>query len=175
VIGFVTRMVLLVLVAAVCATGHYVLATRAPDQATHFVPPTTQSAVANPEVADKASVSMEEFQRLVLEGRTTIIDARSPEEFAEGHVPGAKNFYVEAVESDVTLITSQFDPMTDIVLYCAGSACEDSGRLFDILTKLLEFPNVRLFRGGMEAWRAAKLPIEKGPSQRGPSSRGPSR
>jgi rhodanese-related sulfurtransferase len=108
---------------------------------------------------------MEEFQRVVVGKQAIIIDAREPSEYAEGHVPGARNFYVNAVENDVSIITSQIDPMADIVVYCEGNTCEDSSRLFDILTHLLGFKNVRLFRGGITGWEAAKLPIEKSRGQ----------
>ena len=161
------RMGVLLSVPAVCAVIHYVVATRLPHRATHFVVPATQSAVANPDLANKASISMDDLQRLVAGGlqEVILIDARHPALFAEGHVPGAKNFHVDAVENDVSIIVNQIDQMTDVVLYCATKACHDSARLFDILTQLLEYPNVRLFRGGIDAWTAAKLPIEKGPSR----------
>jgi rhodanese-related sulfurtransferase len=149
---------------AACGTAYYLIATQTDNRATHFVAPTTQSAVTNPQIADAASISLEEFERLVAAQAAIVIDARHPDEYAEGHVFGARNFHVEAVEADVSIITLQIDLMADIVLYCAGSTCEDSGRLYDILTKLLEYPNVRLFRGGMEAWQKAGLPIEKGRS-----------
>ncbi len=156
------RLGLLLGVPAACAMVHYQVATRTPNRATHFVAPTTQSAVTNPEVAKRASISLDEMVRVVAEQRVALLDARSPEEYAQGHIEGARSFHVDAVENDVTLITSQFDVMTEIVLYCGGGSCEDSKRLFDIMTQLLEYPNVRLFHGGLEAWEKAKLPIKKG-------------
>lgn len=158
------RLGVLLLLPAVCGTVHYLIATRSGNRATHFVAPASQSAVANPEVAERADITLEEFERVVAAGTAIVIDARRPDEYAQGHVTGAGNFHVEAVETDVSLITSQIDMMADVVLYCAGKKCEDSGRLYDILTKLLGYPNVRLFRGGIEAWEEAGLPIEKGPS-----------
>ncbi len=140
-------------------------ASRTPNQATHYAPPTTQSAVTNEQVADEAGITLDEVARLAVDGGAVLIDARSPEEFAEGHIPGARNVPVRQAEKDVTLIANRFDLMTDIVLYCGSGKCEDSGRLYDIMTKLLEYPNVRLFRGGMEAWREQGYPIETGPER----------
>ena len=163
-IGWILRTAVLVLLPAACACGHYLIATWSGKRATHFIVPSSQSAVVNPSVAKRAGVSFETFQRLVVGREVIIIDARHPDEYAEGHVPGAKNFHVEAVEDDVTLLTSKIDQMADIVLYCATSECEDSGRLFDIMTQLLDYPNVRLFGGGLVTWKRARLPLEKGPS-----------
>lgn len=158
------RLCVLLLLPAICAITHYTIATRNGNRATHFVAPTSQSAVANPDVAKRADISLAEFERLVAAEAAVVIDARDPDEYVEGHIPGARNFHVEAVEADVTLVTSRIDISADIVLYCAGSKCEDSVRLYDILTELLEYPSVRLFQGGIEAWEAAKLPMNKGRS-----------
>jgi rhodanese-related sulfurtransferase len=159
------RLAVLIVTPAICAFAHYLIANRSAHVATHFVPAATQSAQASPTVADKATIALEDFERIVAGRSATIIDAREPNEFATGHVPGARNFYVNAVEADVSILTSQIDPMTEVVLYCEGSTCEDSSRLFDIMTQLLGYANVRLFRGGMIAWEAARLPLEKGRSQ----------
>lgn len=156
------RVIVLLAVPAALGAIQYARASREPNRATHYVAPTTQSAVTNEQVAEEAGVTVGEMARLVAAGESVVIDARSAEEFAEGHIPGARNVYVRGVEQDVTLITNRFDIMTDIVLYCGSGTCEDSGRLYDIMTKLLEYPNVRLFRGGMEAWRKKGYPIETG-------------
>jgi len=160
------RLAALLLAPAVCASAHYLIANKLTRRATHFVPTPEYSAQSSRAVADKADISMDEFQRVVVARQSVIIDAREPREFEAGHIPGARNFHVNAVEADATIVTSQIDPLADIVIYCGGKECEDSSRLFDILKQLLGYPNVRLFKGGMADWEAAKLPIEKG---KGPS------
>lgn len=157
----VLRIVVLMGTPACCAAVHYLLAGGSGTRATHFVPAAERSAQTSPEVAERAGISLEEFQRVVVGRQAVIIDARDPDAYAEGHIPGARNFPVRAVENDVTLITSQIDPTADIVVYCEGQTCEDSSRLFDLLTQLLHFENVKLFRGGLAAWQAARLPIER--------------
>ncbi len=161
IISFV-RLGILLVVPAACAAAHYALANRSTRTATHFVPPATQSAVSNDAVADRASISLDDFQRVVVEQRTVIIDARHPDEYREAHIPGARNFHVEAVEKDVTILTSQIDTMTDIVVYCGSKDCSDSSRLFDIMTRLLGYMNVRLFRGSFQTWQEAGLPVRTG-------------
>ena len=98
-------MGVLLSVPAACAVIHYVVATRSPHRATHFVVPATQSAVANPDLANKASISMDDLQRLVAGGlqEVILIDARHPSLFAEGHIPGAKNIpWSKATDEDGT-------------------------------------------------------------------------
>ena len=162
----VMRLAVLLIAPGVCAATHYLIANKMTHSATHFIPAPEQSAQSSQVVANKVDISMEEFQRVVAGRQAVIIDAREPNEFEAGHIPGARNFYVNAVEADVTIVTSQIDPLADIVVYCGGKECEDSSRLFDILKQLLGYANVRLFRGGMADWEAAKLPIERG---KGPS------
>ncbi|MBN1344541.1 MAG: rhodanese-like domain-containing protein [Phycisphaerae bacterium] len=162
--GWLIRMAVLLLIPAVCGGVHYAMASRSEKSATHFVAPSTQSAVVSEEVAERAGITVEQLGQLLAAGLTVLIDARPADQYVEGHIAGARSFPVEAVEGDVSLITSQIDQMADVVVYCEGKECEDSARLYDILTQLLGYPNVRLLRGGMEAWRAAGLPLRKGAS-----------
>jgi len=47
---------------------------------------------------------------------TVIIDVRTPQEFAEGHLEGAVNIDVQSAEFDT--IVQQLDPESEYVVYC---------------------------------------------------------
>lgn len=85
-----------------------------------------------------------------------VIDVRTSEEFAEGHIPGAINIPHTAMSERVKEIeTRKAEP---IVLYCR------SGRRADLAAEeLIEagFPNIMVLNGAIESWSKNNLPIEK--------------
>jgi phage shock protein E len=85
-----------------------------------------------------------------------ILDVRTPEEFAAGHVPGAINIPYTHLPSRVSEIADAGDK--DVVLYCATGVRAERGaeRLRENgFTKLLHLD------GDMKAWEAQKRPLEK--------------
>ena len=84
-----------------------------------------------------------------------IIDVRSPEEFAAGHVKGAINIPFDQIEQHQNLLNT-LKPRT-LVVYCR------SGRRAGIFEKTLKEKGFNLLHlsGDMNAWQAAKLPTIK--------------
>ncbi|RZQ54595.1 rhodanese-like domain-containing protein [Pseudoalteromonas phenolica] len=84
-----------------------------------------------------------------------IIDVRSPEEFAAGHVKGAINIPFDQIEQHQNLLNT-LKPST-LVVYCR------SGRRAGIFEKTLTEKGFNLLHlsGDMNAWQAAKLPTVK--------------
>jgi rhodanese-related sulfurtransferase len=82
-----------------------------------------------------------------------VLDVRTPDEFASGHVPGALNIHVDALAAR----TGELDPQREVVVYCErGPRAE---RAADVLTAA-GFTDVKLLDGHMSAWRDAGLPTE---------------
>jgi rhodanese-related sulfurtransferase len=93
------------------------------------------------------------------------VDARTPDNFAEGHVAGALN--VPAVFEEVDEYRGLYDEFTElhppgaglpIVLYCNGADCEDSHTLRDKLWQSGYFEVLIMFEG-YPAWRDAGYPV----------------
>jgi rhodanese-related sulfurtransferase len=86
----------------------------------------------------------------------TILDVRSPEEYAKGHVEGAINIPLAELEGRVGDMTLG----TEIVSYCnmyhPGSSRGEQAA--DVLTRL-GF-DAKTLLGGFPAWRDAGLPVE---------------
>jgi phage shock protein E len=84
-----------------------------------------------------------------------ILDTRTSEEFAAGHVPGALNIpYTEVGER-----VAEIEPYRDrgVVVYC------EKGRRAEVAAEALEaagFEDVRLLEGHMSGWRASGHPVE---------------
>jgi rhodanese-related sulfurtransferase len=102
-----------------------------------------------------AAVSAQELIRLMNQG-ALVLDIRKPEEFAAGHVSGAKQ-----LASDKILTAG--DPFKrfkekPVVVYC------DSGSLAAAAVRQLHeqgFTQAFTLRGGFAGWRAENLPVAK--------------
>ena len=90
-----------------------------------------------------------------------ILDARSPEEFAEGHIPGAKNlpYYEFAEKASVVLKKIPFD--REIIAYCEGLECTNAEDLAFLL-KENGYVQVKVFEGGWEEWTKKGMPVKRG-------------
>lgn len=61
-------------------------------------------------------VSVDEFASVIAEPGVVIVDVRTPEEFASGHIAGAVNIPVE--NADFIDQVSQLDPAVTYAVYC---------------------------------------------------------
>jgi rhodanese-related sulfurtransferase len=83
----------------------------------------------------------------------TILDVRSPEAFAEEHVPGAVSMPHRKINSESTLTWSKGRL---IVVYCYSPACNGAAKAAVKLTAL-GFP-VKEVIGGIEYWKKEGYP-----------------
>lgn len=106
-------------------------------------------ASAAEQIAAEAVAAAISEQRL--EG--LLLDVRTPKEFAEGHVPGARNIPLHELSSSLHLLPRD-QPIT---VYCevGGRAGKAIGLLEDA-----GFNQVRELTGSMRVWRAKGLPVE---------------
>lgn len=96
------------------------------------------------------------MQRIKADRAGLILDVRSHEEFAEGHVPGAVNIPYDQLGSRLAEISSHKD--REIVLYCK------SGKRAGIAAKTLEaagFSKLLHLKGDMSAWASNGMPVKK--------------
>jgi len=85
------------------------------------------------------------------------LDVRSPELYAQGHVPGALNL----PHAKIIAGTMQRYPMNTIfVVYCAGPHCNGAQRGAIRLAKLGR--PVKLMIGGMTGWRDEGFEVQSG-------------
>ncbi|HET9475194.1 MAG TPA: rhodanese-like domain-containing protein [Steroidobacteraceae bacterium] len=85
-----------------------------------------------------------------------ILDVRTPEEFAAGHVPGARNVPHDQVASHLAELSASRDKQ--IVLYCR------SGRRSALAADALRqagFSRLLHLQGDYLAWEADRHPIER--------------
>lgn len=100
------------------------------------------------------SISRDDLLERLGAGAVTLIDVRSAEEYALGHLPGALNIPTDELEARL----SELPPGRDIVAYCRGPYCV----LSTTAAALLERKGFRVRRlaAGFPDWKAAGLDIE---------------
>jgi rhodanese-related sulfurtransferase len=103
------------------------------------------------------SLSATQVVQLMNREKAVVVDVCEPDEFAAGHVAGAKNVPLAQLESKLSGVVK--NKATPLVLVCASGM--RSGRAL-ATAKKLGFENVHSLSGGMGAWRSASLPVEKG-------------
>jgi rhodanese-related sulfurtransferase len=91
-------------------------------------------------------------------GSCVVVDCRSPDSFAKGHVPGAVNIPYRTMNEQTT---SRLSKSTPIVAYCTSVSCNASAKGALRLASL-GF-RVKEMVGGIEAWKAEGYPVATGP------------
>lgn len=86
-----------------------------------------------------------------------ILDVRTPEEFAEGHLDGA--VLIDFHEADFADRLGELDPEVPYLLYCRSG--NRSGQTTAIMSEL-GFTDVADVDGGIVAWSAAGLQLVNG-------------
>ena len=99
-------------------------------------------------------VEPQELDAMLRAGEALVVDVREPNEFVEGHIPGAVN-----------LPLSRFSPDQlpehvgrKLVLNCLGG--KRSGQALELCGLAQSAVDTHL-AGGFNAWAAARLPVER--------------
>jgi rhodanese-related sulfurtransferase len=145
----VAVIVLTILVPPVAASAESATpAPSAPAAATAAKPPAkTKRYVVNLDAA-RAAKLLEENPGVV------VLDVRTPEEFATGHLANAKNLDFKA--GDFRDKLAALDRDADYLVHCAvgGRSSQTRDQMVE-----LGFRHINHLEGGIEAWKAAGLPI----------------
>lgn len=99
-------------------------------------------------------ISREELRQRLQEGGMTLLDVRSPEEFAQGHLPGAINIPMADLEQRLAELSTD----QELVAYCRGPYCVLSQNAAALL-RAKGF-KVRRLDEGFSDWQAVGLEVE---------------
>lgn len=94
--------------------------------------------------------------QLINREKAVVIDVCEPEEFAAGHVNGAKNVPLAQLEERLPGVVK--NKALPLVLVCAKGA---RAQRAVAVAKKLGYDNAQALAGGLSAWREANLPVEK--------------
>jgi rhodanese-related sulfurtransferase len=136
--------------------------TRPPDTASvKTTPPATNSYSDIPESEDPIKVSLAQTKRFYDRGGVVILDARDPEEYAEGHISGALSAPTDSKMGDIEWLQKMSKDPRPIICYCSGGDCELSIELATELTRT-GHRRVLVFEEGFPAWQSAGYPVQEG-------------
>jgi rhodanese-related sulfurtransferase len=106
------------------------------------------SDAAEPPTLDGSHVDASAFALAVEQPGITVLDVRTPAEFAEGHLPGAVNVNVEDPTFPAEI--AALDPDADYAVYCRSG--NRSRVAIDFMTQAGVTQTVGL-EGGIGAWK----------------------
>ena len=103
-----------------------------------------------------SAVAPNEAIRLMNSG-AALIDLRSPNQFKDGHIAGARNLPGDQLAADPKAVARLADKT--VVLYCDDGAT--TGAALRTLARA-GVKNVLSLRGGLAAWKQENLPVVRG-------------
>ena len=106
-------------------------------------------------------VSLDEAEILFEQDAAVFLDARAPEQFAEGHIRGALNLPWQDFDFYFMELAERLDGALVIIAYCDGQSCELSHDLA-LYLKEMGYADVRVLVNGWTVWQQADLPANNG-------------
>jgi len=94
--------------------------------------------------------------QLINRERAVVVDVSETEEFALGHVGGAKNVPVGQLEQRLPEVVK--NKGLPLILVCPSGARANRALA---VAKKLGYEKAQVLAGGLKAWKEANLPVEK--------------
>lgn len=102
-----------------------------------------------------SSITAQELHdKITVEGTTRIVDVRSPEEFADGHIPNAINIPSNEIQARI----KEFESDSPVYVVCASGSRSMLATAFCVRAGMKHVVNVK---GGTSAWQTAGFPLEQ--------------
>jgi len=101
--------------------------------------------------AKQAEITVSQARSLT--GAVMWLDARPDEEFAAGHIPGAKLLNAEHWDSLLPDVLNAWTPGQKLIVYCSRQNCDASHEVARRLREEANLKNVFVLEGGWEAWQ----------------------
>ncbi|UCF94411.1 MAG: rhodanese-like domain-containing protein [Desulfobacterales bacterium] len=93
--------------------------------------------------------------------RALFADARSGEDFAQGHIQGALSLPAHELDAWIEDFISNHDPATHIITYCDGPRCPLAKELAHAL-ELAGYEKVFYLTDGWQKWNDHGMPVATG-------------
>jgi rhodanese-related sulfurtransferase len=109
---------------------------------------------------ESMAISLEEAKALCSDKDAVFLDARSPEDYAQGHIRCAQNIPWQSFDEYIDRVFERIPDQAWIVTYCDGEHCSLSE---DLAKELLSmgYEKVKVLLNGWTRWVEAGLPVEK--------------
>ena len=94
------------------------------------------------------------------QGLNLFVDARKPDLYEEGHIPGAVQCELGDTIDDVI---ARANGVERVIVYCGGGDCEDSIFMCrELLDAAVPYDSIFLYPGGWKEWSANQMPAQTG-------------
>jgi len=94
------------------------------------------------------------------QGLNLFVDARKPDLYEEGHIPGAVQCELGDAIDDVI---ARANGVERVIVYCGGGDCEDSIFMCrELLDAAVPYDSIFLYPGGWKEWSANQMPTQTG-------------
>ncbi len=105
----------------------------------------------------KQNISVNDFDNKLSAGNVQLIDVRTPEEYAQGHLKNAVNLNYNSDDFEKQI--AKLDKTRPVMLYClsGGRSGKAAGKMED-----MGFAEVYNMDGGIMKWNSAGKPLENG-------------
>lgn len=107
-----------------------------------------------------ATISVEEAQDYLEQGRAIFADARALALFNAGHIRGALHLDPMAFDDWSSRVFTDIAPDEMVITYCDNDQCSLSHELAEKFI-WLGFEKVRVLKGGWGAWQSRDLPVDQ--------------
>ena len=98
-------------------------------------------------------------------GEALFLDAREPDFYKLGHIPGALNLPVREFEKLFPPVRERLETAPWLIAYCDGGGCEASVELTERLF-LVGIDRISVFPGGFQQWKDSGQAVEQGEGTR---------
>ena len=100
-------------------------------------------------------LNSDKFEQKLQDADIQLVDVRTPQEFAAGHLPNAININVMGNNFDIEM--AKLDKEKPVMVYCksGGRSAKAASKL-----KVQGFKNISDLDGGITSWKQAEKPIE---------------
>ena len=107
--------------------------------------------------ADPADVTVDKAAEMLAEdGKVTVLDIRTPEEYADGHLKDAVNVNFNGGDFEAQI--AKLDPSKPYLVHCAAGG--RSGKSMELFKKL-KFTKIYHLADGYNGWADAGKPVVK--------------
>ena len=107
-------------------------------------------------IAIMNTIVPKDAEKMIGEGGVVVLDVRSPEEYAEGHLAGAINMNIN--DAGFADNVRALDRDKKYVVYCLAGG--RGGRAVSLMNEL-GFKDAKNLVGGITVWKSEGLPVEK--------------
>lgn len=104
----------------------------------------------------RGGVSAAMAVQMINREKAVVIDVCGAAEYAAGHVVGAKNVPLNELETRLPAVVK--NKALPLVIVCASGGRAQQGAA---MAQKLGYANAQVLSGGMKAWAAAGMPVEK--------------